>query len=154
MIIKKHLYRSFGYIRTIVTGLLVTTQTFIKGLSNIKSGQQTNIESLVNPRGRPILTLQEDGSLKCNGCGICAANCPANCIYVVSSDESVNEKSYPISFSIELLRCIFCGKCQEVCPLGAIKLSQDYCLADYAEVEWVLDHNQLSKASLELTGVT
>ena len=47
---------------------------------------------------------------KCKACGICAKNCPANCIsgkaktpYVIDQD-----------------KCIKCGTCQEKCPFGAI----------------------------------
>ncbi len=47
---------------------------------------------------------------KCKGCGICARNCPTNCIsgkpktpYVIDQD-----------------KCIKCGTCMEKCPFGAI----------------------------------
>ncbi|MBA1335145.1 MAG: Electron-bifurcating [FeFe]-hydrogenase subunit B (NAD+ reductase, ferredoxin reductase) [Firmicutes bacterium] len=47
---------------------------------------------------------------KCKGCGICAKNCPANCIsgkpktpYVIDQD-----------------KCIKCGTCQDKCPFNAI----------------------------------
>lgn len=47
---------------------------------------------------------------KCKACGICAKNCPTNCIsgkpktpYVIDQD-----------------KCIKCGTCQEVCPFGTI----------------------------------
>ena len=47
---------------------------------------------------------------KCKGCGICARNCPTNCIsgkaktpYVIDQDN-----------------CIKCGTCQEKCPFDAI----------------------------------
>jgi hydrogenase-4 component H len=34
-----------------------------------------------------------------------------------------------ITWSIFYGRCIFCGRCEEVCPTGAIQLSQDFELA-------------------------
>ena len=34
----------------------------------------------------------------------------------------------PKEFKIDMLRCIFCGFCQEVCPEEAIFLMKDYSL--------------------------
>jgi NADH:ubiquinone oxidoreductase subunit F (NADH-binding)/(2Fe-2S) ferredoxin/NAD-dependent dihydropyrimidine dehydrogenase PreA subunit len=47
---------------------------------------------------------------KCKGCGICARNCPTNCIS--------GEKKKP--YVIDQDKCIKCGTCQEKCPFGAI----------------------------------
>ena len=47
---------------------------------------------------------------KCKGCGICARNCPTNCIS--------GEKKQP--YVIDQDKCIKCGTCQEKCPFGAI----------------------------------
>ncbi len=47
---------------------------------------------------------------KCKGCGICAKNCPANCI-------SGKPKT---PYTINAEQCIKCGTCQEKCPFGAI----------------------------------
>ncbi|HOO12189.1 MAG TPA: NADH-ubiquinone oxidoreductase-F iron-sulfur binding region domain-containing protein, partial [Bacillota bacterium] len=47
---------------------------------------------------------------KCKGCGICARNCPTNCIS--------GEKKSP--HVIDQDKCIKCGTCQEKCPFGAV----------------------------------
>ncbi len=47
---------------------------------------------------------------KCKGCGICAKNCPANCI-------SGKPKT---PYTIDAEQCIKCGTCQEKCPFDAI----------------------------------
>ncbi len=47
---------------------------------------------------------------KCKACGICAKNCPTNCI-------SGKPKT---PYIIDQDKCIKCGTCQEVCPFGAI----------------------------------
>ena len=66
-------------------------------------------------RGRPIFDPD-----KCVGCAGCANNCPAREILL-----------YDVSQEIRVLeylgrRCTYCGRCAEVCPEGAIRLSHDF----------------------------
>jgi NADH-quinone oxidoreductase subunit I len=48
-----------------------------------------------------------------------------------------------------MLRCIFCGYCQEVCPEEAIFLMQDYSLTGTSRAELIYNKEKL----LELGGV-
>jgi formate hydrogenlyase subunit 6/NADH:ubiquinone oxidoreductase subunit I len=49
-----------------------------------------------------------------------------------------NDPAKPVStgerfaktYEINMIRCIFCGYCEEACPVDAIKLGQEYELAD------------------------
>ena len=47
---------------------------------------------------------------KCRKCGLCAKNCPVNCI---SGDRNT-------PYVIDQEKCIKCGTCLEVCPFGAV----------------------------------
>jgi NADH-quinone oxidoreductase subunit I len=38
---------------------------------------------------------------------------------------------YAARYEINMLRCIFCGYCQEACPTDAIVLEHDFALAEY-----------------------
>jgi NADH-quinone oxidoreductase subunit I len=38
----------------------------------------------------------------------------------------VDKEKYPVKFEIDVLRCCFCGMCEEACPKDAIKLSTIY----------------------------
>ena len=38
----------------------------------------------------------------------------------------LSAQDYPEKFEINMLRCIFCGFCEEVCPEEAIVMSKDY----------------------------
>jgi NADH-quinone oxidoreductase subunit I len=51
----------------------------------------------------------------------------------------------PREFEINMLRCIFCGLCQEVCPEEAIFLQQHYSLSGLSREEMVYNKEKLLK---------
>ena len=61
--------------------------------------------------------------------------CPAEAITMVAGERKpgeehlYREEKYAVTYEINMLRCIFCGFCEEACPTGAIVLGQDYELA-------------------------
>ncbi len=76
-------------------------------------------------RGRHYLERYDDGTERCVCCGLCAAACPADCIYMEPEETESGERQAKI-YEINLLRCIFCGFCEEACPEEAIFLGQEY----------------------------
>ena len=55
----------------------------------------------------------------------------------------------PKEFEINMLRCIYCGYCQEVCPEEAIFLQQEYSTSGYSREEMINNKEKL----YELGGV-
>ena len=49
----------------------------------------------------------------------------------------------PLEFEINMLRCIFCGFCQEVCPEEAIFLQKEYSLTSLTRNEMIYDKEKL-----------
>ncbi len=79
--------------------------------------------------GRHVLNRYEDGMEKCIGCELCAAVCPADCIYVRGADNSPDApvspgERYGFVYEINYLRCIHCDLCVEACPTEAITESK------------------------------
>src|SRR5580693_9699824 len=92
----------------------------------------------VQPRYRGIHVLQRDenGLEKCVGCFLCAAACPANCIYIEAAENTDAQRisageRYASVYNIDYSRCIFCGYCVEACPTDAITHGHGFELATY-----------------------
>ncbi len=65
-------------------------------------------------RGAPKIDTE-----KCVGCGTCSRECPSNAIRVYDED------GYRI-VSIFYGRCIYCYRCRDVCPEGAIIATREF----------------------------
>ena len=87
-------------------------------------------------RGIHVLHRDENGLEKCVGCFLCAAACPARCIYIEAAENtdarriSAGER-YAKVYNIDYSRCIFCGYCVEACPTDAITHGHGFELATY-----------------------
>ncbi len=87
-------------------------------------------------RGVHELQRDENGLEKCVACFLCAAACPAECIYIEAA-ENTNElrisggERYAKVYNIDYNRCIFCGYCVEACPTDAITHGHGFEIASY-----------------------
>jgi len=81
-------------------------------------------------RGLHYLERYDDGTERCVCCGLCAAACPADAIYMEPEETENGERRAKV-YEINLLRCIFCGFCEEACPEEAIFLGQVYEFSNY-----------------------
>jgi len=93
-------------------------------------------------RGRHFLERYDDGTERCVCCGLCAAACPADAIYMEPQENEKGERSAKI-YEINLLRCIFCGFCEEACPEEAIFMGQEYEFSDYDRDSFIWTKEQM-----------
>jgi NADH-quinone oxidoreductase subunit I len=62
---------------------------------------------------------------------LCAAACPSDAIFVEAAENTDEERyspgeRYASTYEINMLRCIFCGYCEDACPTEAIILGDNY----------------------------
>ncbi|MES2622575.1 MAG: 4Fe-4S binding protein, partial [Bacteroidota bacterium] len=53
------------------------------------------------------------------------------------------EEKYATTYEINMLRCIFCGLCEEACPKEAIFLTEDLVAADYRREGFIFGKDKL-----------
>lgn len=94
-------------------------------------------------RGAPVLLTGLDGHEKCTSCKLCQFICPPKAITIVAGETELEKEKYPKEFSIDMGLCIFCGYCEEVCPVEAIWLKDEYELADYDRTDLVFTKEKL-----------
>lgn len=87
-------------------------------------------------RGVHVLERDEHGLEKCVACFLCAAACPARCIYIEAAENTETARisggeRYAKVYNIDYTRCIFCGYCVEACPTDAITHGHDFEIASY-----------------------
>ena len=87
-------------------------------------------------RGVHELQRDENGMEKCVACFLCAAACPANCIYIEAAENTAEHRvsgaeRYAKVYNIDYNRCIFCGYCVEACPTDAITHGHGFEIASF-----------------------
>jgi NADH-quinone oxidoreductase subunit I len=83
-----------------------------------------------------------NGVENCTACMLCPTVCPAECIHIEAGEREDKEK-YPVKFEIDILRCCYCGFCEEACPKDAIKLSNIYEMSVFNRTDGVYNKERL-----------
>ncbi len=120
---------------TLVKGFTVTLRTMFRKPTTERY-PAAPVQFQHRYRGIHVLHRDGNGLEKCVGCFLCAAACPASCIYIEAAENtdakriSAGER-YAAVYNIDYSRCIFCGYCVEACPTDAITHGHDFELAPY-----------------------
>src|SRR6202051_3127767 len=99
-------------------------------------------------RGAHVLQRDENGLEKCVACFLCAAACPANCIFIEAAENTEEQRissseRYAKVYNIDYNRCIFCGYCVEACPTDAITHGHGFELASLNATTMVMRKEDL-----------
>lgn len=61
------------------------------------------------------------------------------------------EEKYAVVYEINMLRCIFCGLCEEACPKEAIYLDGKHVTADYLRKDFIYGKDKLLEPKFDIT---
>ena len=146
-----------GTVTALAKGFSVTFRTMF-GKTTTEGYPDEPVRFMARYRGIHVLHCDENGLEKCVGCFLCAAACPANCIYIEAAENTDAQRisageRYAKVYNIDYSRCIFCGYCVEACPTDAITHGHGFEVATYDinslihRKEQLLEHPQKKPAS-------
>ena len=75
--------------------------------------------------------------------------CPAEAITMEAAERLPGEENlyreekYAAKYEINMLRCIFCGLCEEACPKDAIYLSETFAPSNFTRKGFIYGKNEL-----------
>ncbi len=151
----------FEIAKNLLVGIKTTLKTFFRKPVTFEYPRE---KLKIAPRFRafPRLNVNKDGSLRCVACMLCMTICPSEAIRIIAGyvdyglENELTEREkgnhsldnlakgvfddgrrHPSLFEIDMLRCICCRYCEEICPEEAIELDGNYEVAFYSRGESV-----------------
>jgi NADH-quinone oxidoreductase subunit I len=125
------------YLPGIIKGMGITLKHFFRKKVTI---QYPEVKREFSPvyRGQHILMRDENGAeLGVLRVGCVRVACPAEAITMKAAERQkgeehlYREEKYASTYEINMLRCIYCGLCEEACPKEAIFLTEQLVNPEY-----------------------
>src|SRR4030095_816061 len=132
-------------IRPLIVGFATTLRHFFKPKITVNYPDQ-KIPVFPKWRGKQVLMRDENGLEKCVACGLWAGAWSARAPPLGAAAKHGRVPARPRSarvYKIHETRCIFCGYCEEACPVSAIFMGKDYELAVYSNKDFIWDKHDL-----------
>ena len=135
------------YLPSVFSGLLVTFKHIFRKKDTIQYPEEKHAFG-PRYRGVPALVTDQDGREKCVACYMCQWVCPPLAITIEAAEYPKDDplhaiEKFPAKFDINMLRCIYCGLCEEACPEEAIFMSKTYVVVGHARDLMIFDKKKL-----------
>jgi len=69
----------------------------------------------------------------CTACLACERACPIDCIVIDMTKDPNTREMVMSRFDIDIIKCMYCGLCSEVCPTGSIHHTREFEGADFSQ---------------------
>lgn len=80
-------------------------------------------------RGLHTLNRNEEGQELCVACELCSRICPTDCITVIPMEDDtgkgITDRIAKV-WTVDLVRCLYCGYCEEACPTTAVRMGRHF----------------------------
>jgi len=122
-LVKKVLFTDF------VRGLAVTLKYNVSPVITLMYPDQEKWIPYRRFRGVHTLNRDESGRELCVACELCSKACPTGCITVVPMEDNTGRgiaDRVARLWKVNLVRCMFCGYCEDACPTRALRLGREY----------------------------
>ena len=130
-------------IRSLWTTLVIGGRTYDRTLKTFtEKFEYPELPAPIAPRFHGFHRYEHEN---CTGCGACARNCPADCIYIEKNPEKIegHKGFWATSMTFDYGKCMFCALCAESCPTKCLQMGGTFDLSCYSRDGTIVDFCKL-----------